>query len=62
MENAQNNIGGLSTRLLPLLIVALLAGALVFVACSGDDDPQPQSVAEQAQEPQQDQAARRPGR
>ena len=57
MENAHNKVGGLSTRLLPLLIVALLAGALVFVACSGDDDPQPQSVAEQAQEPQQDQAA-----
>ena len=60
MENAQNNIGGLSTRLLPLLIVALLAGALVFVACSGDDDPQQQSVTEQAQEPQQDQAASDP--
>ena len=57
LENAQNNIGGLSTRLLPLLIVALLAGALVFVACGGDDDPQPQSAAEQTQEPQQDQAA-----
>ena len=60
LENAQNNIGGLSPRLLPLLIVALLAGALVFVACSGDDDPQQQSVTEQAQEPQQDQAASDP--
>ena len=45
----------LSTRWLPLLIVALLAGALLLVACS-DDDEQQQSVAQQDQE-QQDRAA-----
>ena len=47
----------LSTRWMPLLIVALtvtlLAGAMVLVACSGDDDQQQQSVAQQ-QDQQQD--------
>ncbi len=39
----------LSTRWLPLVIVALLAGALLLVACGGDDDQQ-QSVAQQQQQ------------
>ena len=51
LEIANNR---LSTRWLPLLIVALLAGAMLIVACSGDDEQQ-QTVARQDQ--QQDQPA-----
>ena len=51
LEIANNR---LSTRWLPLLIVALLAGALLLVACGGDDEQQ-QTVARQDQ--QQDQPA-----
>ena len=47
----------LSTRWLPLLIVALtvtlLAGAMLLVACSGDDDQQ-QAAAQAEQQQQQD--------
>ena len=51
LEIANNR---LSTRWLPLLIVALLAGAMLLVACGGDDEQQ-QTVARQDQ--QQDQPA-----
>ena len=47
----------LSTRWMPLLIVALLASALVLVACSSDDDAQQQqSVAMQQQDQDSDQS------
>ena len=52
----QYRIGGLSTRLSPLLIVVLLVTALALVACGDDADQpqssQPQAVA-QANQPQQ---------
>ena len=52
METAQYRDFRLSTRLLPLLIVALLSATMVLVACGGDDDQQ-QSVAQSAQVQQQ---------
>ena len=68
LEIANNR---LSTRWLPLLIVALLAGALLLVACSGDDEqqqtaarqdqqqaqPAPTATAEDQQQTEQQQAA-----
>ncbi len=53
MERANNR---LSTRWLPLLIVALVAGAMLLVACA-DDDEQPQQTQQPTEQPQdQDQA------
>ena len=49
-----------STRLLPLLVAALLAGAVALVACGEDDDQQQQSAAQANQDQQQAVAAAAP--